>query len=158
MSEIRQSDGGRSPDTAPPAVSVVLITYNRKPLLRETVASILNQTFSDFELIVVDNVSEDGTERFVRSLDDPRVRYIRHPNGGVISINRNVGIRAARGDYIAFCDDDDLWVPDKLQRQIRAMEDNPRAGLCFTDGVAFREDPAAAVFGYVFGRDHSHQR
>ena len=121
-------------------MSVVLITYNRQALLRETVESILNQTFSNFELIVVDNVSEDGTESYVKSLDDPRVRYIRHSNGGVIAINRNAGISAARGEYIAFCDDDDLWLPGKLQRQLEAMKERPDAGLCFTDGIAFKND------------------
>lgn len=101
-----------------PLVSVVVPTFNRAQLLSETVISILGQTFQKFEIIIVDNMSEDGTETYVRGLDDPRIRYYRNPNNGTIAINRNFGIRQARGKYVAFCDDDDLWLPEKLQKQL----------------------------------------
>lgn len=101
-----------------PLVSVVVPTFNRAQLLSETIDSILGQTFQKFEIIIVDNMSEDGTEAYVKGLDDPRIRYYRNPNNGVIAINRNFGIRQARGTYIAFCDDDDLWLPEKLQKQL----------------------------------------
>lgn len=101
-----------------PLVSVVVPTFNRAQLLSETVNSILGQTFQEFEIIIVDNMSEDGTEAYVKGLNDPRIRYYRNPNNGIIAINRNFGIRQARGTYVAFCDDDDLWLPEKLQKQL----------------------------------------
>lgn len=101
-----------------PLVSVVVPTFNRAQLLSETVISILGQTFQKFEIIIVDNMSEDDTETYVRGLDDSRIRYYRNPNNGTIAINRNFGIRQARGKYVAFCDDDDLWLPEKLQKQL----------------------------------------
>ena len=105
-----------------PLVSVIVPTYNRVTLLRKTLDCIFAQTFRDFELIVVDNMSEDGTEEYVTSIDDPRVRYFKNPNNdpnnGVVAVNRNIGIRNARGTYIAFCDDDDLWLPEKLEKQL----------------------------------------
>ncbi len=107
-----------------PMVSVIVPTFNRVDLLPETVDSILSQTFDDFELIIVDNMSEDGTETYVNGLKDPRIRYFRNPNNGVIAVNRNVGIRNARGKYIAFCDDDDLWHPNKIEEQLRNFDPN----------------------------------
>ena len=113
-----------------PLVSVIVPTYNRTQLLRETIESILSQTFDNFELIIVDNVSEDGTEQYVNGLEDPRIRYFRNANNGIIAVNRNVGIQNAKGKYIAFCDDDDLWLPRKLAQQVEFMENNRDVGLC----------------------------
>lgn len=120
-----------SGDTFAPVVSVIVPTYNRLRLLKETVSSILSQTYAGFELIIVDNMSTDGTEAFIKSIDDKRVRYFRNPNNGVIAVNRNLGIKNAGGRLIAFCDDDDLWLKDKLETQVRYMEANPDTGLCF---------------------------
>jgi len=92
----------------PPCVSVIVTTFKRVKLLSETLDSILAQTFTDFELIVVDNISEDGTREYVTGIADSRVRYFRNANHGVIAVNRNYGIRQSEGKYIAFCDDDDL--------------------------------------------------
>ena len=119
-----------------PVVSVIVTTYNRVQLLAETVDSILSQSFDDFELIIVDNMSEDGTEHYVNGLEDPRIKYFRNPNDGIIAINRNLGIRNARGKYIAFCDDDDLWLRHKLVRQVEFMEKNRDVGLCSGYGAA----------------------
>lgn len=106
-----------------PLVSVVVPTYNRKTLLNETLQSILGQVFADFELIIVDNLSQDGTGEYVQGLQDQRIRYFRNENHGIIATNRNFGIRKARGKYVAFCDDDDLWLPEKLQKQIDSFSD-----------------------------------
>ncbi|MBI5886923.1 MAG: glycosyltransferase [Deltaproteobacteria bacterium] len=114
-----------------PRVSVVVTTYNRAGLLKETLSSILSQTFTNFELIIVDNMSTDGTGAYVVSIDDGRIRYFKNPNNGVIAVNRNFGISRARGVYIAFCDDDDLWEPDKLKAQTAFMEANPEVILSF---------------------------
>lgn len=120
-----------------PAVSVIVPTFNRAAILRETLASILSQTFADFELIVVDNESTDATEAAVRSIPDRRIRYFRHPNGGVVAVNRNFGMAAAQGAYIAFCDDDDQWMPEKLSRQLEAFARDEGLGLVCTNGVDF---------------------
>jgi len=102
-------------------VSVVVTTYNRAHLVTETIDSILAQTFQDFELIVVDNFSADNTEDIIKSYTDRRIRYFKHQNNGVIAVNRNYGISRAQGEYVAFCDDDDLWYPDKLGKCLEAF-------------------------------------
>lgn len=106
-----------------PRVSVVVPTNSRRQLLAETLAAILNQTLRDFELIVVDNMSRDGTEDHVLGLKDGRVSYYRNDNHGIIATNRNFGIRKARGEFVAFCDDDDIWLPEKLEKQLGVFDD-----------------------------------
>jgi|CXWL01.1.fsa_nt_gi glycosyltransferase involved in cell wall biosynthesis len=138
---------------AAPLVSVVVPTNNREGLLRQTVASILAQDLRDFELIIVDNVSTDGTEAYVQGARDPRIRYFRNANGGIPAISRNFGIRHALGEYVAFCDDDDLWLPGKLSRQVDALKRAPAAGLCFTNGIAFRDSSVVAP-DLVAGKKH----
>ncbi|HVK55275.1 MAG TPA: glycosyltransferase [Burkholderiales bacterium] len=123
-----------------PLVSIVVTTYNRLNLLRETIDSILGQTFGDFELIVVDNLSEDGTTEYLSGVGDPRLQHIRHPNHGVIAVNRNLGVERARGRYVAFCDDDDLWLPDKLRLQVELMEQRREVALCYTNAESFLVD------------------
>ena len=90
-------------------VSVVVTTYNRAHIVTEAIESILNQTFGDFELIIVDNYSNDNTEEVIKSYKDERIKYFKNRNNGIIAVNRNYGISKAQGEYIAFCDDDDLW-------------------------------------------------
>lgn len=126
--------------TRAPLVSVVIPTYNRSALLQETLTSILRQTFQDFEIVIVDNMSSDDTEPRVAAMHEPRITYLRNPNHGVIAVNRNVGIRRATGKYVAFCDDDDLWREDKLERQVAVMEADAAAGMCYTDGCTFMGD------------------
>ena len=101
-----------------PLVSVIVTTYNRKELLKETIDSILNQTFKDFELIVVDNYSNYDFLSYMKSFNDSRIRAFQNQNDGIIAVNRNVGIKKAKGEYIAFCDDDDYWDKDKLSTQL----------------------------------------
>lgn len=129
----------KQPGIAIPLVSVIIPTYNRAELLRETVGAVLCQSLQNFEIIIVDNMSHDETEDYIKSLADPRVRYFRNPNNGVIAVNRNLGIKHARGKYVAFCDDDDLWLPEKLQRQIEVMDNDAGIGLCYTSGCSFRD-------------------
>ena len=101
-------------------ISVIIPTYNRAHTLLSSVASVLNQTLQDFELLIVDDGSTDDTAQSVAGLADNRIRYLRKENGGAASA-RNFGIAHAAGDYIAFQDSDDLWRPDKLEMQLRAM-------------------------------------
>ena len=134
-----------------PLVTVIVTTYNRVRLLTETIGSILNQSFTDFELIVVDNMSGDATEGYVRGLDDPRIRFFKNSNNGIIAVNRNFGIKRARGKYIAFCDDDDLWFRDKLKTQVEFMETNPGVGLTFSNAETFGEGASDGLSLYPKG-------
>jgi teichuronic acid biosynthesis glycosyltransferase TuaG len=120
-------------------VSVIVTTFNRADLVRETIDSILNQTFQDFELIVVDNCSCDNTEEVVNNYQDKRIRYFRNDNNGVIAVNRNFGIAKARGEYVAFCDDDDLWLPEKLERQVAEFAQNKAVSLVCTNATILNE-------------------
>lgn len=98
-----------------PLFSVVIPTYNRAPMLRRALESVLAQTFGGFEVLVVDNHSDDDTLEVVASFNDPRVRVLRVHNHGVIAVSRNLGIRESRGEWIAFLDSDDRWWSDKLR-------------------------------------------
>ena len=107
-------------------MSVVIPTHNRRELLGMTLASVLAQRGADFEVIVVDDGSTDATSRFLDELGDERVRVLRNQPGRGVSAARNRGITAAHGEWIAFCDDDDLWAPDKLAAQLAAAREAGR--------------------------------
>ncbi len=114
-----------------PSVSVVMPTFNHAAFIGEAIDSVLAQTFEDWELLVVDNHSTDGTEEVVRARRDPRIRYERFANDGVIARSRNRAIRAARGRYVAFLDSDDVWAPRKLEAQVELMDHEPGLGLVY---------------------------
>jgi len=103
---------------AEPLVSIIVPTYNRAALLAEALASVRTQTFGDWECIVVDDGSTDGTPALLAALDEPRLRVIRLGHSGNPARVRNAGLAHARGRYLAFLDDDDLWMPGKLAAQI----------------------------------------
>ena len=95
-----------------PTVSVVIPAYNRAHLLKRAIQSVLNQTYQDFELIVVDDASNDNTEEVVKELRDEKIKYIRHRENSGAGVARNTGIRTALGRYIAFQDSDDECFSD----------------------------------------------
>lgn len=99
-------------------VSIIVPTYNRESLLRDAIASVLAQTYQEWELIVLDDGSTDGTPAYLAGITDPRVRVHRGPHRGEPGELRNTGIALSRGPYIAFLDSDDVWMPSKLDRQI----------------------------------------
>jgi glycosyl transferase family 2 len=113
-----------------PAVTVIIPTYQRRELVTRAVASVLGQTFRDFELLVVDGGSDDGTERALIGLDE-RLRYHCEPKRGVAAA-RNAGIRLARGSVVAFLDSDNRWLPDHLQVVTGALGRRPSAVLVST--------------------------
>jgi glycosyltransferase involved in cell wall biosynthesis len=116
-----------------PLVSVVMPTYNRARLLSRAVNSVLDQTYPNFELIVVDDCSTDGTEGVMQGFQDDRIRYIRHEKNQGAPIARNTGIRAAKGKYIAFQDSDDVWLSTKLEKQVNAFNSAPSdLGVIYT--------------------------
>jgi glycosyltransferase involved in cell wall biosynthesis len=104
-----------------PAVSVILPAYNRAGLIRNAIDSVLRQTFSDFELLVIDDGSTDGTLAETRAVIDPRVRCLPIGRNRGVSAARNAGLAAARGEWVAFQDSDDEWLPTKLEKQMARL-------------------------------------
>ena len=99
-------------------ISVIIPTYNRASLLPRALDSVLRQTWEDLEVIVVDDASRDDTPQVMAACTDPRVRYIRLEKNSGACVARNTGVAQARGEWIAFQDSDDLWLPEKLEKQM----------------------------------------
>ena len=116
-------------------VSVIMAAYNGEAYIEESVRSILGQTFKNFEFIIVDDGSTDGTVEKIQQIDDPRLRIVRQGNQGQTSA-LITGIQQAKGDLIARLDDDDCSLPDRLLRQVEFMNANPKVNLC---GTRFKE-------------------
>lgn len=116
--------------STPMRVSVVIPCHNSLRWLPETLDSVLVQTFGDFEVVLVDDGGTDDLVSWAGGLDDTRVRVVRQGNAGVAAA-RNRGIEAARGELIAFCDSDDLWVPHALEAMVRRHDEDPSVGLVF---------------------------
>jgi glycosyltransferase involved in cell wall biosynthesis len=130
-------------------ISVVIPAYNAERTILETLESVQQQTFSDFEVIVIDDGSTDRTRELVESIADDRIKVFSYPNGGMC-VARNRGIYHATGEFIAPLDSDDLWTPDKLELQLAALQKHPDAGVAyswtsdFIDGqeeISCRYDP-----------------
>lgn len=115
-----------------PTVSVIIPTHNRGDILRRAIDSVLNQTYKDFELIVVSDGCTDNTDEIVTSYADPRIKFFSHEKSCGASAARNTGIKASTGQYIAFLDDDDEWTVDKLEVQVPVIERSaPKLGLVY---------------------------
>ena len=115
-----------------PRVSVIIPTKNRPELLKRAIASVLAQTFRDFEAIIVDD-GDGSASAIAESFHDPRTRYVRNEGARGGGAARNRGAREAQGEYLAFLDDDDEWMPQKLAAQLSALERaSPRAAFCFS--------------------------
>lgn len=106
-----------------PLVSVIIPTYNHAHFLGRALQSVLDQTYTNWEAIVVDNHSQDNTDGIVRSYEDQRITLLKIHNNGVISASRNMGIRAAHGNWIAFLDSDDVWYPTKLEHCLAKLNE-----------------------------------
>ena len=119
-----------------PKISVIVPTYNRAYQLKETLSSVLTQTYQDFELIVVDDGSIDDTSKVIKEF--PRVKYLALKENYGVSIARNEGLAFAKGKYICFLDSDDLWDQKKLQIQFCWMEGNTDCQVCYTDEIWIR--------------------
>lgn len=125
-------------------VSVLIPTYNRARFLPDAIGSVLDQTFRDFELIVVDDGSTDGTEELVRRF--PEVRYVRQEHAG-ISAARNRALAEAGGGLITWLDSDDVWSREKLEKQVAYLDAHPECGLVFCRLHCFLDDGLKAVPG-----------
>jgi len=118
-------------------ISIIIPTYNSAQYICEAIESVLNQTYKDFEIIVVDDGSTDNTKEVIKPYLN-KMKYIYQQNSGP-SAARNRGIQEAKGEYIAFLDADDIWLPQKLELQIKFMEKEKEVGLIFSDMVLFNE-------------------
>jgi glycosyltransferase involved in cell wall biosynthesis len=121
-----------------PLVSIIMPAYNAEKTIVESIESVLRQTYKNWELIVVNDGSMDSTSAVVWAINDERVRLIEQENGGVANA-RNNGINNATGEYIAFLDSDDLWVEDKLERQLGVLVCGKHK-MCFAKTWCFREN------------------
>lgn len=104
-----------------PLVSVIIPTYNHSKYIPEAIKSVLSQSYKKIELIIVDNYSMDNTREVVKSFKDDRINYYRLRNNGIIAASRNYGVSKSKGDVIAFLDSDDVWIKDKLERQVKHL-------------------------------------
>lgn len=143
---------------ANPLISVIIPTYNRTNYITQAINSVLRQTYMNFEIIVVDDGSIDNTKEIVASYVSGILKYVFQENSGP-SAARNMGIRLARGEYIAFLDSDDLWDPQKLEIQTAMFRDDPALGIVFSnvryvDGNDKIIRDSIAQKGYEFSGDY----
>lgn len=161
-----------------PLVSVVLPNYNNGPYLREAIDSILNQTFPDFEFIIIDDCSTDNSIEIIESYSDPRIILkVKEKNSGIVD-SLNIGLDIAKGEYMLRMDGDDISTPDRMEKLLRFMEENPSIGVCSSaiqnfglvdDLWKFEADPqknkamllfghgighASSIFRMIFFREH----
>jgi len=124
-----------------PTVSVIIPTYNRAYLIGKAIKSVLNQTYQDYEIIVVDDGSTDNTEEIVKSFNNFIIRYISHGDNRAASVARNTGIKTCQGEYIAFLDSDDEWLPEKLDQQIKVFQDaSSEVGAVYSEVIYMDEN------------------
>ena len=113
-----------------PEVSVIIPLYNEEKYVDDAINSVLNQTYQDFEIIVVDDESTDNSRLVIKNFNDPRIKYFYKKNSGP-NLSRNYGIERAQGELIAFLDADDIWTPHKLEIQVKKIKEDPNIGLVF---------------------------
>jgi glycosyltransferase involved in cell wall biosynthesis len=130
-------------------VSIIMPSYNTARFIPETIQSVLDQTYTNWELIIVDDCSKDDTDAVVAQYQDPRIRYLKNEKNSGAAVSRNYALREAKGRWIAFLDSDDLWMPTKLEKQIAFMEQHGYA-MSYTNYEEI--DEASAPKGvYVTG-------
>lgn len=105
-------------------VSIIMPSYNTAAYIKESIQSVLNQTYTNWELIIVDDCSTDSTDEVLETIKDSRIRYFKNDKNSGAAVSRNKALREAKGQWIAFLDSDDLWMPEKLEKQIYFMESN----------------------------------
>jgi glycosyltransferase involved in cell wall biosynthesis len=139
-----------------PLVSIIIPVYNGEKTIQETIESVLQQTFQDIEILVINDGSQDSTLDVINAIKDERLQVFSYPNAGV-STSRNRGLSLARCELISFLDADDLWTPDKLEIQLKALQDNSQAAVAYSwsdwideSGQFLRSGGHITVNGKVF--------
>lgn len=130
-----------------PHISIIIPTYNRAGFIGETINSVLAQTYQDFEIIVADDGSTDNTAEVVAEFGNA-VTYVFLPHRGQPAATRNAGLTIAQGEFIAFLDSDDLYLPRKLEIQSTALDTHPNVGIVYSNGYFFKDNPNQPT-GYV---------
>lgn len=128
-----------------PRVTAVITTFNRAHFLGDAIKSVLGQTMPDFELLILDNSSRDATEDVIRSFSDPRIRYLRH-EPMPISPQRNIAINMARGEFVGFLDDDDVWLPHKLDAELAVFAQHDESVALVYGGYQFFDERGVFAF------------
>jgi glycosyltransferase involved in cell wall biosynthesis len=130
-----------------PNVSVIIPVYNSMAYLPQALESVIQQTYQDFEVLIIDDGSTDQIKSWSQTLSDPRIHFFSQSNQG-ISAARNTGLQEAKGRYISFLDADDIWQPKKLIKQLEQLESDPDIGLSYTWAVSI--DPKGQILGRIF--------
>src|SRR5690606_24324666 len=121
-----------------PLISVIIPTHNRANIILETVNSVLAQTYRTIEVIIVSDASKDNTAEVIKSIDDSRIKFVElEQNKKYPGRVRNVGIKLAKGSFIAFCDDDDLWISSKLEAQMNVLREDKSLSAVASNGLFF---------------------
>jgi len=136
-------------------VSIIIPTYKRARIVSETIQAVLNQTYSDWEAIVVSDGPSDDTRKVVEAFADSRIKYYEIAHNGRPAVPRNFGISKTQGQYLAFCDDDDTWLPEKLALQLAKFDEDRDIGLVYTKclfkrGKKERTVPYNCRGGFIF--------
>jgi glycosyltransferase involved in cell wall biosynthesis len=129
-------------------VSIILPTFNRAKYIVEAINSVRNQTYFNWELLIIDDGSTDNTADLVKQIGDDRIQLHHTPTRLGVTATRNVGLRKAKGDMIAFIDSDDLWAGTKLEKQMAALGQYSEAGFCVTGGYNFRKRDEPVEYFY----------
>ena len=137
-------------------VSIIMPSYNTAQYITETIESVLNQTYTNWELLIVDDCSTDNTDEVVASFNDSRIKYFHNERNSGAALTRNKAMCEAQGEWIAFLDSDDLWMPEKLDKQIRFMKENGYV-LSFTEYEKIDEEDVPLNI-YVSGPDVVNKR
>lgn len=131
-----------------PKISVVMPVYNGEKYLRESIDSILNQTYSDFEFIIINDASKDSTEEIIKSYDDVRIVYAKNEQNLGVAGTLNRGLAIAKGEYIARMDADDISMPQRFEKQVKLLDKHKDIGVCGSNIILFGEDITERTFIY----------
>lgn len=138
-------------------VSIIMPSWNTAKYIAESIQCVVNQTYQNWELLIVDDCSTDNTDEIVAPfLDDKRIKYLHNEKNSGAALTRNKAMREAQGEWIAFLDSDDLWTPDKLEKQVRFMQEHGYV-LSYTEYEKIDEDDKALNI-YVSGPDKVNKR
>ena len=137
-------------------VSIIMPSWNTERFIAETIQSVIDQTYTNWELLIVDDCSTDNTDEVVASFKDDRIKYFHNEKNSGAALTRNRAMREARGEWIAFLDSDDLWMPEKLEKQIAFMKENGYT-LSYTEYEKIDEDSKPLNI-YVSGPEKVNKR